>query len=275
MAGARPSKLRRIAMFDRLIESDTSDFKPRRRYFIASSVVVGILFVSAVVISIYAAEIGLGSDSFEISAIVAPVDPPATAPQPPKPQPQQAQQQEQPIIRRENIQRVDEVPVDTPPVSTEPSNAVTRPNVPFVIGNENTGPSQPTGQVTHPRPATNEVVVPKTAEPVVPEPKPEPKPEPPKPAPMRSLGVVNGIATSLPKPPYPPTALLMNVQGKVDVQIMIDETGKVVSAKAINGHPLLKQVSERAALSAKFKPTTLSDVPVKVTGVIVYNFTKN
>jgi protein TonB len=263
-------------MFDRLIESDTSDFRPRSRYFIASSIVVGILFVSAVVISIYAAEIGLGSESFEISAIVAPVDPPATVPEPPKPRPQQAQQPEQQqIIRRDNIQRIEEPPVEAPPVSTEPSTAMTRPDVPFVIGNEDRGTSQPTGQATNAAPTVSEVIAPKQPEPAAPEPKPEPKPEPPKPAPLRSLGVVNGIATSLPKPPYPPTALMMNVQGKVDVQIMIDETGKVVSAKAVNGHPLLKQVSERAALNAKFKPTTLSDVPVKVTGVIVYNFTKN
>jgi len=56
---------------------------------------------------------------------------------------------------------------------------------------------------------------------------------------------------------------------------MIDEHGKVVSAKAVNGHPLLRQVAETAALNARFKPTTLSGIPVKVTGVIVYNFTRN
>ena len=62
-------------MFDKLIESDTTgaDFKPRRRYFIVSSVVVGLLFISAVVISLYAADIGLGNDNYELSAMIAPV----------------------------------------------------------------------------------------------------------------------------------------------------------------------------------------------------------
>jgi TonB family protein len=67
----------------------------------------------------------------------------------------------------------------------------------------------------------------------------------------------------------------MGITGKVDVQITIDETGKVISAKAASGHPLLRNAAETAAWKAKFTPTLLSKVPVKVTGVIVYNFTRN
>ena len=54
---------------------------------------------------------------------------------------------------------------------------------------------------------------------------------------------------------------------------MIDETGKVISAKAVSGHPLLRDAAERAARGAKFSPTYLSKQPVKVTGLIVYKFT--
>ena len=266
-------------MFDRLIESDTSDFRPRRRYFIVSSLIVGSLFVSAVIFSIYAAEIGLGNDNLEISAILAPVETPSTAPEPPKPEPQHVQQQEQKQelpMRKDNILRPEETPIEIPPVSTLPNTEMSRPNGAFIIGDQNTNPPQSNAAGTDPGPATGGVIQPKQPEPVVvPEPKPEPKPEPPKPAPLRSLGVVNGIATSLPRPAYPPAAIAMNIEGKVDVQIMIDETGRVVSAKAVNGHPFLRQVSEKAALGARFKPTTLSNVPMKVTGVIVYNFKRN
>src|SRR6478672_7921939 len=75
-----------IAMFDRLIESDTAgaEFKSRRRYFLISSVVVGALFVSAVVFSIYASEVGLGADQFDVTAILAPVEIAATQPEPPR-----------------------------------------------------------------------------------------------------------------------------------------------------------------------------------------------
>ena len=265
-------------MFDRLIESDTSDFKPRRRYFIASSIVVGILFISAVVFSIYASEIGLGNDSFEISAILTPVDSPTDIPEPPEHQPPQLKHREQPSeqpIRIVNMLRPEEQPNEVPPVSTVPNTEMSRPATAFVIGTQNTDPAVPSGQVSAPGPAASDVTA-KPAEPIVAtKPSPVPKAEPPKTEPPRSLGVVNGMATSLPKPPYPPAALLMNIQGKVDVQITIDEDGKVISAKAVSGPALLKQASERAALRARFRPTTLSNVPTKVTGVIVYNFTKN
>ena len=66
----------------------------------------------------------------------------------------------------------------------------------------------------------------------------------------------------------------MHAQGKVDVQVFIDETGRVLSANAVSGHPLLRNAAEQAARNARFTPTYLSKVPVKVTGVIVYNFTR-
>ena len=75
-------------------------------------------------------------------------------------------------------------------------------------------------------------------------------------------------------PPYPPAAKAVNASGAVNVQVTIDETGKVVSAKAITGHPLLRDAAERAARSARFSPTYLSKVAVKVNGLIVYNFTR-
>ncbi len=85
-------------------------------------------------------------------------------------------------------------------------------------------------------------------------------------------GVVNGSVVSLPKPAFPATARAVNASGAVNVQITIDETGNVISAKAVSGHPLLRQAAENAALNAKFTPSMLSGNPVKVTGLIVYNF---
>jgi len=87
-----------------------------------------------------------------------------------------------------------------------------------------------------------------------------------------SGGVVNGKATSLPKPPYPAAAHAVKASGAVNVQVTIDENGNVVSASAVSGHPLLRQAAEQAALQSTFKPTLLSGQPVRVTGVIVYNF---
>lgn len=87
-----------------------------------------------------------------------------------------------------------------------------------------------------------------------------------------SKGIVNGLAVSLPKPAYPAAAQAIRAGGAVNVQVVIDEEGNVVSASAVSGHPLLRQASVTAARSAKFKPSTLKGKAVKVSGVIVYQF---
>lgn len=87
-----------------------------------------------------------------------------------------------------------------------------------------------------------------------------------------SGGVLNGKAIVLPKPPYPPAARAVRAAGSVTVQVLVDENGNVVSATAVSGHPLLRTAATNAAKSAKFSPTKLAGVPVKVSGVITYNF---
>lgn len=89
-----------------------------------------------------------------------------------------------------------------------------------------------------------------------------------------SGGIVNGRALKLPKPKYPPEAYLAGASGQVGVQVVIDETGKVISARAVSGHPLLHEVCEEAARKAQFEVTKLEGEPVKITGVIVYNFVR-
>ena len=88
-----------------------------------------------------------------------------------------------------------------------------------------------------------------------------------------SGGVINGKATNLPKPAYPAAARAVRASGAVNVQVTIDESGKVVSVSAVSGHPLLRAAAEQSARKAGFVPTLLSGQPVKVTGVVVYNFT--
>jgi outer membrane biosynthesis protein TonB len=87
-----------------------------------------------------------------------------------------------------------------------------------------------------------------------------------------SGGVLNGKAQSLPRPPYPPAARAVRASGAVSIQVLIDENGEVFSAQAVSGHPLLRAASTVAACGAKFSPTTLEGSPVKVSGIITYNF---
>jgi len=87
-----------------------------------------------------------------------------------------------------------------------------------------------------------------------------------------SGGLMNGKAACLPAPTYPMLARENRVRGTVVVQVTIDEAGKVISAKAVKGPSELASVSESAALKARFMPTYLSGYPVRVTGIITYNF---
>ena len=89
-----------------------------------------------------------------------------------------------------------------------------------------------------------------------------------------SAGVLNSRAISLPKPPYPPIAKQAHASGTVVVQVLVDEEGNVLTARAVSGHPLLQAVSVAAARGAKFSPTKVNGELVKVSGVITYTFTE-
>ena len=101
------------------------------------------------------------------------------------------------------------------------------------------------------------------------EPPPSPAPKPMKPV---SGGVLNGTALSLPPPAYPESAKRMKIQGVVTVEVVLDETGKVISANATDGPQMLRDAAVLAAKRARFSPTKLSGMPVKVSGVINYKF---
>ncbi len=85
-------------------------------------------------------------------------------------------------------------------------------------------------------------------------------------------GVLNGKASSLAKPSYPAAAKAVRAGGAVSVQVLIVEDGTVYTASAVSGHPLLRRSSEIAACSSSFAPTLLEGTPVKVSGVITYNY---
>jgi protein TonB len=273
-------------MFDKLIVSEPAgaDFRSRSRYFVLSTMVIGIIFAAALVISIYAADYGLGTDSFDVTELIAPVMQTPNEPMPPAPKApvSPSRSVSQMPTRQANIQDLRESPADIPKeVSTIRNSQMARPVGEFSISkidsdpiSDYSGPTRDSGSPSGPglvaanSPSSDEHQT-------VPEPPPVRPATPPAPPKPRSMGVVNGLAQSLPKPNYPAAALAVNIQGKVDVQVLIDESGRVVSAKAVSGSPMLRQAAEVAARNARFSPTTLSNVPVKVTGVIVYNFTRS
>jgi Gram-negative bacterial TonB protein C-terminal len=81
-----------------------------------------------------------------------------------------------------------------------------------------------------------------------------------------------GKAISLPKPAYPLEAKTEMVSGSVPVNIAVDEKGRVVWAKAVDGHPLLRGAAVKAACQSWLSPVKISGRAFKASGVIVYNF---
>ncbi|MBK7392777.1 MAG: energy transducer TonB [Chloracidobacterium sp.] len=269
-------------MFDKLIvsEPEGADFRNRRSYFMVSSFVVGILFVTAVVISIYAADYGLGSRGFEISDLIAPADMAAVAPEPPKQQIRTSTQSraDSPVPMRQVLMDRVETSTKIPSeISTAKNTSLERPLGPVALGPRDTTPDYSNGiprDIGDPGdgPPTLGTGIQVYTKPPV---ESDPPPRIVKKDPVKTTvsgGVMNGKAISLPKPTYSAAAKAVGAQGQVSVQVLIDERGNVVSANAANGHPLLRPAAEQAARGAQFSVTTLSGVAVKVTGVIVYNF---
>jgi TonB family protein len=88
-----------------------------------------------------------------------------------------------------------------------------------------------------------------------------------------SGGVLQGTAIKKVQPVYPPVARVAGASGAVQVQITISETGDVIDAMALSGHPMLRASALAAARQWVFKPTEISGTPVKVQGILTFNFT--
>ncbi|MCI0662658.1 MAG: energy transducer TonB, partial [Acidobacteria bacterium] len=94
----------------------------------------------------------------------------------------------------------------------------------------------------------------------------------PRPIHKVSGGVLPGLAIKKVTPTYPAIARTARVSGAVKIQVLISEEGSVISAEVLDGHPLLQEAALKAAKQWIFKPTELTGVPVKVQGVLTFNF---
>jgi len=257
-------------MFDNLVESSShKDDITRKGSFIGiTALIYGVLLVGFFVAGIYWYDAKLGEMELELTTLVAPVPVPQQQKEPEQKQEVKQVKPDQNVdVRKELIASVDRTELVPKEVSAKASDVPpVRRGVTTVIGTADSNASAP-------MPAGPGVGTVVTAAPVKiadEPPPPEAKPTPPR-API-SGGVLNGKAISLPKPAYPPIARAAHASGTVVVQVLIDENGNVVSAHAVSGHPLLQGAAVGAARQARFSPTKLSGQPVKVTGVIQYNF---
>jgi protein TonB len=259
-------------MFDNLVESGShkQDLSRKGSFLLGTIAIYAFIGITLLVIGILYAPAYLDAQDLELTTLVAPVPVPVAANEPDKPAEAKPTKDSNVDVRKELIADVTESRVAPKEISAKASDIPpVRRGVTTVIGNDssnaavpiNAGPGTGSGIGTGPQKVTISDEPP---------PPPEVKPTPPR-API-SGGVLNGKAISLPKPSYPPIARQAHASGTVVVQVTIDENGSVISARAVSGHPLLQAVAVQAARGARFSPTKLSGQPVKVTGVITYNF---
>lgn len=266
-------------MLDQLVESRShaGEGKTRNTLLLGSMIVIVLILSVMWVGSLFAKDYGMGGDDLSLDTLVAPpVIEEAPEPEPEK-QPEEKQKDPNVDIRKEIIASMTETPPKPPDTVSVVKNTVKErdPNRFTVKGDRdytaaNAPPPDYTGPVNTQGTGSNSG---NTGQSGDGEAAPPPPPPVKKPVPKQiSGGVLNGKATSLPKPPYPPAARAVRASGAVSVQVLINESGSVVSASAVSGHPLLRAAAVQAARGARFSPTMLSGQPVKVSGVITYNF---
>ena len=271
-------------MFETLVESGShkDDLARNGSFMLGTLVVYGIVLVSAGILSVYLYNANLPDTSLELTTLVAPV------PAAPEPEAKPEQKQEQKPEAKTNEPQVSmrqEISMIMPPdmsknreVAKAETKEIAR-NVPVVLGNRdvdaapNTAVSGPIGPAVSSGgggtgTGTGPVV---RSDDEAPPPPPKPTPPPRKNVTI-SGGVLNGKAVSKPAPAYPAIAKAARASGTVTVQITVDESGRVVSATPVSGHPLLQQAAAGAVRQWRFTPTLLSGQPVKVTGVVTVNF---
>ncbi|HEX8458479.1 MAG TPA: energy transducer TonB [Pyrinomonadaceae bacterium] len=270
-------------MFTHLVESGShkKDAARRGRFFLGTLGLYAMLLAIAGVASVYAYDSHLGKQNLELYTLVA-------IPMPERPQVKTIADPPPATggaRRNEMIQRAQAIAplLDNtrPPerISTVRNNSAELPrNGAYMVTGRDVDPPDGGGLGTpsninySSHTNRNAVVVPieRTDDP----PPPTPTPAPVKPPTQVRVpsSVISSKVISKPAPAYPAIAKQTGVQGTVAVEILIDESGRVVSARATSGHPLLRLAAQQSAYQARFSPTTVSGYPVKVSGVITYNF---
>jgi periplasmic protein TonB len=259
-------------MFTNLIESHShrQEFKRRSSFFLATVAGYSMIIFAALVVGVLTYDAQVEAQTTEIVGIwIPPVNHEPEGPRPikkaaavnndrPSPKPMRPVLYESPS---NPTKPPDTVSVDPNPIPPAPANAIEGPRVSDPAGStSDRGCEGCSGNDTKAPPVVENRTPPSVVEPVK------------QPTKTITSVIIASKAVNLPKPAYPIIAKQARAQGPVNVQILVDVDGRVISAQAVKGNPMLTRAAEDAARRARFTPTTLNGEPVKVQGVITYNF---
>jgi TonB family protein len=260
-------------MFNKLVVS-TNEKRSNRttRFFFGTSIIYLAAVAFAFAISILVANPQMADTSKII--LIAPSPPPALAPHDAGPT-----RRENPVAPREDLNSVRSLD----DIISHPENRPTevrhqgppRPGaigpIEGVIGDSEIGvPEGLVRDMVIPTRHENEVVPPDPPKPIT-----QPRADENRQPVRLTSTVLQGKVTVRRTPDYPPLAKQVHLEGSVSVEVIIAPDGRVESARAVSGHPLFVKAAVDSAYGWRFEPTMLNSTPVRVTGIIVFNFKLN
>lgn len=252
-------------MFDKLIESTKQKRAGRTsRFFLTTTLAYAGALMLLAVATVFWFNPAL-AETVDATALLTPPVPVGSPP----PQNNRVQIREtprevfaSPTVPPEHIADPHRIP------PSQPSNI--RYEGPIVIGAPNSLP----GPGNYVPAATGEGPAPPPPPAASPKPSPTATPVPEGPMHLTSQMIQSKAVRKI-QPPYPIIAKNVKASGPVQIQIMISEDGTVDEATVLSGHPLLRDAALQAARQWVFSPTLLNNKPVRIVGVITFNFTLN
>jgi periplasmic protein TonB len=245
-------------MFDKLIESTKQKQGRRaRRLFLATGAIYVVALTTLGVATIVGISPALAEESYLIWDLIPPPLPQGYIEAPAHREPHSSS--------RPSLAPPKDI-VDTLPPDYKPN--INRELMLIVPGAPNGPNIGPKGGV----PGANLTEAPP---PPPPTPTPVVKPTPaPTPVPVVRLTSVltQGRVLRRVQPPYPAIAKAARIQGQVQIQIGISETGGVTDVTLLSGHPLLRDAALQAAKQWTFIPTELNGQRVRAIGLLTFNF---
>jgi TonB family protein len=260
-------------MFNKLVVS-TNERRSNRttRFFFGTSIIYLVITASALALSVFFADAKLADSGNRTGIMITPVPPPLLGSR----RPESRHQPSQDSTRQDsnNVRSLDDILA-----KPAPAQASVRPGGPPRVGDigegMNYGPGDPDG-VRDGLPQA--IPIPGLHSNATDPPRPQDASrtqsravEPDRPMKLSSV-VLQGKAVARRTPDYPQLAKQIRLEGAVSVEVIIAPDGHVESARAVSGHQLFIKAAVDSAYGWRFEPTRLNGTPVRVTGIIVFNF---
>jgi protein TonB len=81
-----------------------------------------------------------------------------------------------------------------------------------------------------------------------------------------------GAATTKIQPEYPPVARQLKLEGSVELEADVGETGSVTEVREVSGNPVLAKAAATALRKWRFRPFQAEGKPVRAIAVLSFQF---